>query len=200
MSPQSRHSTGCARGKSRNRSHPIQVALAPKRTYAEQQKHLLDGLVGAAVAWRVAARLIRWCTDWQKLQNPWQEKTRPNERRCIIRLGPWTCEGDEAFAEPLHYPGRCAESSPKPTFFETPQICRMRNHLSSSLRNNPRLTAEEFASLQEVRNRPSQRTIPDEHRDRLIELGYIRAVVPSHEGISALALTGRGLRRLALGK
>ena len=76
----------------------------------------------------------------------------------------------------------------------------MRNHLSSSLRNNPRLTAEEFASLKEVRNRPSQRTIPDEHRDRLIELGYIRAVVPSHEGISALALTGRGLRRLALGK
>src|SRR5262249_43811924 len=86
---------------------------------------------------------------WQRLQNPWQEKTRPNERRCSIRLGPWTCEGDEAFAEPLHYPGRCAESSPKPTFFETPQICRMRNHLSSSLRNNPRLTAEEFASLQE---------------------------------------------------
>jgi hypothetical protein len=76
----------------------------------------------------------------------------------------------------------------------------MRNRLSFSLRNNPRLTAEEFASLKEIRNRPSQRTIPDDHRDRLIELGYIRAVVPSHEGINALALTGRGLRRLALGK
>src|SRR5215468_2582543 len=67
---------------------------------------------------------------------------------------------------------RCSESPPKSTFFETPQICRMRNHLSSSLRNNPRLTAEEFASLQEVRNRPIQRTIPEDHRDRLIELGY----------------------------
>ncbi len=76
----------------------------------------------------------------------------------------------------------------------------MRKHLSFSLRNNPRLTAEEFASLKEIRNRPSQRTIPDEHRDRLIEFGYIRAVVPSHDGVSALALTGRGLRRLALGK
>jgi hypothetical protein len=102
---------------------------------------------------------------------------------------------DEAFAEPC-----CAESPPKSTFFETPQICRMRNRSSFSLRNNPRLTAEEFASLKEIRNRPSQRTIPDEHRDRLIEFGYVRAVVPSHDGVSALALTGRGLRRLALGK
>jgi hypothetical protein len=76
----------------------------------------------------------------------------------------------------------------------------MRNHLSPSSRNNPRLTAEEFASLKEVGNRPRRRTIPDDHRDRLIKLGYIRAVVRSHEGISALALTGRGLRRLALGE
>ena len=129
---------------------------------------------------------------WQRLQNPWQEKTRPNESRCFIRLGPWTGEGDEA--------GLCSESPPKPTFFETPQIWPMRNHLSPSFRNNPRLTEEEFASLKEVRNRPNQRTIPDNHRDRLIELGYIREVVPSREGISALALTGRGLRRLAVGK
>jgi len=45
-----------------------------------------------------------------------------------------------------------------------------------------------------------QRTIPDEHRDRLIEAGYIREVVRSYEGVHALALTGRGLRRLELGK
>ena len=56
------------------------------------------------------------------------------------------------------------------------------------------LTSEEFASLKEV---AMQRTIPDEHRDRLIEAGYIRELVrPS----TSLALTGRGLRRLALGK
>ena len=63
-----------------------------------------------------------------------------------------------------------------------------------------RLTAEEFASLQEVGNRPMQRTIPDEHRDRLIAAGYIRAVVPYSVGVSALALTGAGLRRLEAGK
>jgi len=59
---------------------------------------------------------------------------------------------------------------------------------------------EEFASLKEVGNRPMQRTIPDEHRDRLIKAGYIREVVRHSHGISALALSGRGIRRLALGK
>jgi hypothetical protein len=34
----------------------------------------------------------------------------------------------------------------------------------------PRLNAEEFASLQEVGNRPMQRTIPDNHRNRLVEV------------------------------
>ena len=63
-----------------------------------------------------------------------------------------------------------------------------------------RLTAEEFASLQEVGKRPMQRTIPDEHRDRLIAAGYVRAVVPYSAGVSALALTGAGLRRLEAGK
>jgi hypothetical protein len=67
-------------------------------------------------------------------------------------------------------------------------------------RNNPRLTAEEFASLKEVGNRPMQRTIPDEHRDRLLKAGLIREIVRSYGSISALALTGRGLRRLALEK
>jgi len=54
--------------------------------------------------------------------------------------------------------------------------------------NSLRLTAEEFASLKEVSNRPMQRTIPDEHRDRLLKAGLIREIVRSHGGISALAL------------
>ena len=64
----------------------------------------------------------------------------------------------------------------------------------------PRLTADEVASLKEVANRPMQRTIPDEHRDRLLKAGYIREIVPSHGGIAALELTGRALRRLASDK
>ena len=62
-----------------------------------------------------------------------------------------------------------------------------------------RLSVEEFASLKEVGNRPPQRTIPDDHRDRLLKAGYVREVVRSDEG-SMLAVTGRGLRRLALGE
>jgi len=65
---------------------------------------------------------------------------------------------------------------------------------------NVRLTADELASLKEVANRPMQRTIPDEHRQRLLRAGYIRELVPTHGGIAALALTGQGLRRLASGK
>ena len=45
-------------------------------------------------------------------------------------------------------------------------------------RRRVRLTAEEFASLKEVLARPTQRTIPDEHRDRLVAAGYLREVVP----------------------
>ena len=45
-----------------------------------------------------------------------------------------------------------------------------------------------------------QRTIPDEHRDRLIAVGYIREVVRHSGAVSALALTGAGLRRLEAGK
>jgi hypothetical protein len=62
---------------------------------------------------------------------------------------------------------------------------------------SPRLTPEELVSLQEVANRPMQRTTPDDHRERLLKAGYIREVVDTHGGVSALALTGRGLRRLA---
>jgi hypothetical protein len=76
---------------------------------------------------------------------------------------------------------------------------RKRRLASGPFRDTP-LTSEEFASLKQVGNRPMQRTIPDEHRDRLIEAGYIREVVRHSEGVSALALTGRGIRRLALGK
>ena len=77
---------------------------------------------------------------------------------------------------------------------------RLKFQSLSVSRSNPRLTAEEFASLKEVGNRPMQRTIPDVHRDRLLKAGLVREIVPHHGGISALALTGRGLRRLALDK
>jgi len=72
--------------------------------------------------------------------------------------------------------------------------------LSSFSFRDTLLTSEEFASLREVGTRPMQRTIPDDHRDRLIAAGYLREVVRSSDGVSALALTGRGIRRLALGK
>jgi hypothetical protein len=62
------------------------------------------------------------------------------------------------------------------------------------------LTNEEFESLKEVSIRPMRRTIPDEHRDRLIAAGYIRELVPNLGGVSALALTGAGIRRLEAGK
>ena len=63
-------------------------------------------------------------------------------------------------------------------------------------RRRVRLTAEEFASLKEVGTRPMQRTIPDEHRDRLIAVGYVRAIVPYSWGARALALTGAGLKAI----
>ena len=68
-----------------------------------------------------------------------------------------------------------------------------------SVRKAP-LTSEEFASLKEVGTKPMQRTISDEHRDRLIAAGYIREVVRRSGGVSALALTGAGIRRLEAGK
>jgi hypothetical protein len=67
--------------------------------------------------------------------------------------------------------------------------------LRSQSRHKVRLTSEEFDSLKEVAIRPMRRTIPDEHRDRLIEAGYIRAV---HRPGTAdvLVLTGAGMSRL----
>ncbi|MGB7700137.1 MAG: hypothetical protein WBL91_00560 [Pseudolabrys sp.] len=55
-------------------------------------------------------------------------------------------------------------------------------------------------SLKEVGVRPIERTIPDEHRDRLVAAGYVRVIMPYSAGVSALALTGTGLRRLEAGK
>ena len=60
---------------------------------------------------------------------------------------------------------------------------------SKSMLRSPRLTPEELAALQEVANRPMQRTISDDHRERLLKAGYIREVVDTHGGVSALALT-----------
>jgi hypothetical protein len=72
--------------------------------------------------------------------------------------------------------------------------------LRSQSQPRVRLTSEEIASLQEAANWPMRRTIPNAQIDRLIEVGYIREVVARSGGISALALTGAGLRRLQLGR
>ena len=67
-------------------------------------------------------------------------------------------------------------------------------------RHRVRLTNEEFASLKQLADRPRQVTIPAAHRDRLMEAGYVREVLPRLNGIFTLALTGAGLRRLEAGK
>ena len=74
-------------------------------------------------------------------------------------------------------------------------MARLRSH---SRRKVP-LTREEFDSLKQVAIRPMRRTIPDEHRERLIEAGYIRVVHRSGNA-TALALTGAGISRLESGK
>jgi len=63
----------------------------------------------------------------------------------------------------------------------------------------PPLTADELACLKKIENHPIHCMMPDGHRSRLLELGYIRELV-SPKDTYALALTGRGLRRLALKK
>ena len=70
------------------------------------------------------------------------------------------------------------------------RMAKLKRELSSVTRLVP-LTSEEFASLNEVGKRPVQRTIPNEHRDRLVAAGYIREVVRHSGSVSALALTGR---------
>ena len=67
-------------------------------------------------------------------------------------------------------------------------------------RHQARLTSEEFASLKQLADRPRHVTIPAGHRDRLIEAGYVREVLPRFNGIFTLALTGTGLRRVEAGE
>ena len=78
------------------------------------------------------------------------------------------------------------------------RMARLKRRLRSTSRHVP-LSSEAFASLKEVN--AGRRTIPDEHRERLAKAGYIREVMDPSDGISAaLTLTGRGHRRLDLGK
>ena len=63
-----------------------------------------------------------------------------------------------------------------------------------------RLTSEEFASLKQLADKPRQLTMPASHRERLIEAGYVREVLPRLNGIFTLAVTGAGLRRLEAGQ
>jgi hypothetical protein len=79
-------------------------------------------------------------------------------------------------------------------------MAKMKPETRAFFRRRVPLTEEEFSSLKEVGTRPMQRTIPDEHRDRLIAAGYIREVVGHSPRGSALALTGAGLKRLESGK
>ena len=80
-------------------------------------------------------------------------------------------------------------------------ICQMARLRHQSLsRHRVPLTKEEFASLKEIGNRPMQRTIPDNHRDRLIATGFVREVTGRCGDVSTLALTGAGIRRLEFGE
>jgi len=65
-------------------------------------------------------------------------------------------------------------------------------------RSKELLSPEEYASLKEVGNGPLQRPIPDDHRQRLIAMGYIRETKIQEVG-NCFALTGVGLRRLVTG-
>lgn len=76
-------------------------------------------------------------------------------------------------------------------------MARLKRQLRSASRHVP-LSSEAFASLKEVD--AGRRTNADEHRERLVKAGYIREVIDPSGGMSALALTGRGQRRLDLGK
>jgi hypothetical protein len=67
---------------------------------------------------------------------------------------------------------------------------------TGKLHSNAALTEEELAALKEVFDRPMQRAISDEHRDRLIAAGYIREARRRTGSVYALVPTGRGLRIL----
>src|SRR5271166_7143095 len=79
-------------------------------------------------------------------------------------------------------------------------MARLRPKPRSLSRRKIALNSAEFSSLKEVRNKPPQRTIPDEHRDRLHAAGYVREVAQHVGNVSALTLTGAGIRRLDAGE
>jgi hypothetical protein len=56
------------------------------------------------------------------------------------------------------------------------------------------LSPEEFVSLKEVGKGMTKHIIPDDHRDHLIAVGYLREV------LGGLTLTDPGQMRLAIGK
>ena len=58
------------------------------------------------------------------------------------------------------------------------------------------LTEEEFGALKRVADKPLQRAISDEHRNRLIATGYIREVRRRSGNVYALVPTPKGLRLL----
>lgn len=60
------------------------------------------------------------------------------------------------------------------------------------------LKLEEFTSLREVAKGSMQRAIPDAHRQRLIDNGYVKNIA-CDEATPLLALTGAGMRRLISG-
>jgi len=81
-------------------------------------------------------------------------------------------------------------------------ISAMKTRRTRSLtrHHKARLSSEEFASLKQLADKPRQVTIPAGHRDRLIEAGYVREVLPRWNDISTLVLTGTGLRRVESGE
>jgi len=67
-----------------------------------------------------------------------------------------------------------------------------------ALPHDQRLSREEFASLKEIAKGVKQTAIPDDHKLRLIMMGYARKMTII-EGRVVLALTGAGLKRLVKG-
>lgn len=79
-------------------------------------------------------------------------------------------------------------------------MARLRSRPRSLSRRKIALSSAEFACLKELRNKPPQRTIPDDYRDRLLAAGYVREVAIHVGSICALALTGAGIKRLESGE
>ena len=78
-------------------------------------------------------------------------------------------------------------------------MARLRYQLRSLSRRKVPLTSQEFESLKEAGTRPVPSTIPDGHRECLVNAGYIREVVLAGS-VYASVLTGAGMRRLETGQ